>query len=285
MPRARARLLLWLFTATTGADGCATVLSSPTQVMRVETEPPGARVTVDGAGAVRGGGEIRLSRDRPHFIDVAADGYASQRILVRQTLNPRFFANFALLPLFWAGMVVDAISGAINELEPSAGVATVRLSPRDQPALTPLLGWVVRVHSAGGARPTALTEALVARLRTALEREGAEVDAPPGAEPQRERSAATHEILAGVVRFGSACESRGTLLDLRHTFTASAASAAPTASAGANGAPRPPALPPGVAVSNAITATISTPCAEADLERASEAIMAALVTRSPARAQ
>src|SRR5215470_1617819 len=112
--------------------GCATILSSDKQEVKLKAYPPDAKVVVDGHDAPSGA--IQLSREKQHYIDVTKDGFDSRRVTLKQTINPMFFVNIALLPFFWAGMLVDAMTGRMNELEPTD--VTVNLSPHDANART-----------------------------------------------------------------------------------------------------------------------------------------------------
>src|SRR5947208_3527015 len=94
-------------------QGCATMFSSDKQEVKLRAYPPDAKVTVDGHDT--GGGSIQLSREQQHYVDVSKDGYDPRRVMLRQNINPMFFVNIALLPFFWVGMLVDAMTGRMNE--------------------------------------------------------------------------------------------------------------------------------------------------------------------------
>jgi hypothetical protein len=119
--------VLLLITPVLAANGCATILSSDKQEVKLKAYPPDARVAVDGQDAQQGA--VQLSREKQHYVDVSKDGYDARRITLKQTINPMFFVNVALLPFFWVGMLVDAMTGRMNELEPTD--ITVNLSPHD----------------------------------------------------------------------------------------------------------------------------------------------------------
>jgi hypothetical protein len=125
---ALARALLALLFAIT-SSGCATLFSGEKQDVKVRAYPQDAVVTVDGRQNVSANATVPLSRSEQHFIDVQKDGFQAKRVQVKQTINPWFFANLALLPFFWVGMLVDAVSGKINELEPTD--ITVNLETAD----------------------------------------------------------------------------------------------------------------------------------------------------------
>jgi hypothetical protein len=119
------------------STACATILSPDKQEVKLHAYPPDATARLDGKQDLSGNAVVPLSRDTQHYIDFSKDGYESRRVMIKQTLNPLFFLNLALLPLFWVGMAVDAMTGHINELEPTdvtANLSAKGASP-EQPAV------------------------------------------------------------------------------------------------------------------------------------------------------
>lgn len=101
------------------STGCATMFTSEKQDIKLRAYPADATVVVDGKDSVGTNATIPLSREAQHTIDVSKDGMGSKRVMVKQGLNPWFFVNILWGPFFWAGMLVDALTGHINELEPT----------------------------------------------------------------------------------------------------------------------------------------------------------------------
>lgn len=115
----RSTFLLAIVAALTLSTGCATVFTSEKQDIKLRAYPLDAKVSIDNKETVSTNATVQLSRSEQHFIDVSKDGMAPKRVMVKQGLNPWFFVNILWGPFFWAGMLVDALTGRINELEPT----------------------------------------------------------------------------------------------------------------------------------------------------------------------
>jgi hypothetical protein len=95
------------------------MFSSDKQDIKVRAYPPDAMVVINGKDSVGTNVTVPLSREKQHTIDVSKEGMGSKRVMVKQGLNPWFFVNILWGPFFWTGMLVDALTGHINELEPT----------------------------------------------------------------------------------------------------------------------------------------------------------------------
>lgn len=115
------------------SSGCATILTSKTQDIRLRAYPEDAVVQVDGKPAVATNAVLPLTRSEPHSIEVSRDGFSAKRIAVKQGLNPWFFANILFGPFFFVGMIVDGVTGQVNELEPAE--ITVNLDAERSPSV------------------------------------------------------------------------------------------------------------------------------------------------------
>jgi hypothetical protein len=112
-------LLLPIVASLLLSTGCATIFTSEKQDIKLRAYPQDATVSIDNKETVGTNAVVPLSRDEQHFIEVSKSGMGSKRVQVKQGLNPWFFVNILWGPFFWAGMLVDAMTGRINELEPS----------------------------------------------------------------------------------------------------------------------------------------------------------------------
>ncbi|HEY0371311.1 MAG TPA: hypothetical protein VGD79_04890 [Thermoanaerobaculia bacterium] len=131
---------------------CATVQHGPVQRISVESDPPDAVVKTDHCGPgstreTRTPGAVWVSRRAERCtITVTADGYVGKRIALSRVIAPEFLENLDALqvcgpecdePAFFflggffagAGIGVDAISGALFELQPDA--VSVTLEPHE----------------------------------------------------------------------------------------------------------------------------------------------------------
>jgi PEGA domain-containing protein len=110
----------------TATGGCATMFTGSVQQMTVSSQPPGARVFIDGAYTGVTPMTLMLKTERDHTVTLQHEGY-------RDTVSPviREFNPVAVLNLFglvcW---VVDIATGAIWRFPPNAiYVALLPLGP------------------------------------------------------------------------------------------------------------------------------------------------------------
>jgi len=120
-------VVFWVSSAT----GCATIVSGTTKEITVTSNPAGARVTVDGGSTqITTPGKIILKRDSRHVLTFAMDGCEPQTVTIEKKLNGWVFGNLLIGGAF--GIVIDIVSGSVNDLKPdtahanftSAAVAT-----------------------------------------------------------------------------------------------------------------------------------------------------------------
>jgi hypothetical protein len=129
--------------------GCALAMRGRTQEVTIRASPADARITVDGK-PVRAG-PVRLERGRNHVVRVEAPGYRPGGAAINSHLTASFavgdavFAASGLL-FFYVGaivtcvpLVVDAATGAIDELEPRDVVVRLERAPPPQPPPPPAL--------------------------------------------------------------------------------------------------------------------------------------------------
>ncbi|MCC7384392.1 MAG: hypothetical protein IT384_21275 [Deltaproteobacteria bacterium] len=166
-PRVGALLLLLPSAA------CASLISGRTQALHVRGASD-ARVYVDGADAGEAGSSVRLTRGRSHALRFEIAGEASQSVEVGTEMNPWVWGNLALGPLFFVGVLVDAISGAVSSLDrreiaieaPSrgtlasrAGASALGAPPPAIAAREPDRRWVLAVMDLRASGEVAIPEA------------------------------------------------------------------------------------------------------------------------------
>jgi len=103
--------------------GCATILSGTKQEVSVSTTPPGAEVQVktNGGLTVYSGttpASCRLPRGREYLVSIKMEGYKEQELYISREFNAWFIGN--LLCGGVLGMVIDAVDGAMWNLDPDA---------------------------------------------------------------------------------------------------------------------------------------------------------------------
>ena len=88
--------------------GCATTLASDSETIRIDSEPPGETVAVDGSRYTTPA-LVTLGRDTDHHVTFPN----GQTVYVRRTFQPCFLGSILLLsPL---GVIIDLVTGAIEK--------------------------------------------------------------------------------------------------------------------------------------------------------------------------
>ena len=133
MKRTTAALALTLL-ASPAMSGCAYVLHGTRQRVRMESNPPGCRVVVDGYDAGVTPCEIELERQSAHVVAFKHAGYEDKTATVNQEFAAVTFFDVCLPPpLLWA--LLDVLTGASYDLYPTELYVT--LDPAWQPMPPP----------------------------------------------------------------------------------------------------------------------------------------------------
>ena len=123
-----AALLTFLY------SGCATMIHGDTEKIRVDSNPRGCAVVLDGNTLGVTPCTIELSRRAPgyavrygygyrrfqsaYFLTLMHDGYAPQPVTIREVPSAAPLLNCLLLPFWPVGLAIDASDGAVNDLVP-----------------------------------------------------------------------------------------------------------------------------------------------------------------------
>jgi hypothetical protein len=105
-----------LLTSALFLGGCATLIHGSSQSIRVESEPEGAQVEVDGRPVGRTPTTVDLSRDQDHRVRLHHSGYEAHTVTLQQGRS--LWASVNLLNLIVPGMLVDLSTGAFYRLDP-----------------------------------------------------------------------------------------------------------------------------------------------------------------------
>ncbi|GIV04355.1 MAG: hypothetical protein KatS3mg015_3185 [Fimbriimonadales bacterium] len=116
---------LWLLLYS----GCATIISGPTQKVRIISDPPGAVVTI-GERQVTTPATVELPRKSTYRLTFEKEGYEPAQREIYRKINSQVYWN-ALAGGMILGFIVDSTTGAVFELEPS--LIQVSLIPKDDP--------------------------------------------------------------------------------------------------------------------------------------------------------
>lgn len=97
--------------------GCATIFSGTKQEIRIDSDPRGAELFVNGQFAGYTPVSVEVARDEPTAFVLKNEGYADTRVRIRRGVNWVVLTDAALLPLFFIGApiwgtIIDIRSGA-----------------------------------------------------------------------------------------------------------------------------------------------------------------------------
>jgi hypothetical protein len=119
----RIRRALPLALALSPLFGCATILNGSHQTIHVETDPPGATVTVAGERHTTPFDVVLRRKSEALEVVIEKDGYVTKRIPLARRIAGHTWVNFLGIPVGGAaGAVVGAQSGSgYDQLSNSAG--------------------------------------------------------------------------------------------------------------------------------------------------------------------
>jgi hypothetical protein len=108
-------LLLCSLVMLTGS-GCSTIMSGSTQEIPISSTPSGAKVTADNGTSIVTPGSIVLKRKTAHTLVAEYPGYDQKQQKLEKKLNNWVWGNILIGGII--GLVIDMVSGAVNELKP-----------------------------------------------------------------------------------------------------------------------------------------------------------------------
>lgn len=111
---------------------CATIFTSSSQNISVDSNPKGATIIVNTTGGIQvfegtTPASVHLDRKNKYVVIVNLEGYREERIQIGQTLNPITIVNL----LFWPGFIVDLVTGAVWNLDPDQLFVTLQTASLD----------------------------------------------------------------------------------------------------------------------------------------------------------
>ena len=106
---------------------CATIMKREPAVIAVDSDPPRAAVSLD--GAPRGATPIALQVTRPGVVRLEREGYRPCEVALRGRLERKWVVFDVLLGV--VPLVVDAITGRWYSIEPTAVSAVLVPVPPD----------------------------------------------------------------------------------------------------------------------------------------------------------
>ncbi|HAX61503.1 MAG TPA: hypothetical protein DCX95_02945 [Elusimicrobia bacterium] len=101
-------------------SGCATITKGSQRQIMFNSEPSGAKIFDTSSGAMLGRTptSLKLSSSKDHSIKMVKDGYEPSMVNINKGMGTSYLIWDILL---WGGtgIIVDAVTGAWNDLEPS----------------------------------------------------------------------------------------------------------------------------------------------------------------------
>lgn len=101
-------------------SGCAAIIRGTHQRVRVTSEPPDARVTIDGLHKLKTPASIKLRREDDHLVVVELDGYRREEATLESEVSGTGTV-LAVLGIFVWGIfeAVSVVTGSVFEIEPN----------------------------------------------------------------------------------------------------------------------------------------------------------------------
>ncbi|MCB2212584.1 PEGA domain-containing protein [bacterium] len=108
--------------------GCATIMHGSKQKVSVTSDPSSAKieiVTIGGLTVASGNSPLQasLSKKQEYKVVVSLEGYQTEEILLTQEFDMWVIGNIICGGI--PGLIVDALSGAINQIEPDTVIVTL----------------------------------------------------------------------------------------------------------------------------------------------------------------
>jgi hypothetical protein len=94
------------------SSGCATIMTGGgSQTIHINSEPPGARVFIDGHDSGTSPIAASVDRRQPHFVRIELAGYSPYEMKMGPGLNGWIFGNILFGGVI--GIIVDCVDGAV----------------------------------------------------------------------------------------------------------------------------------------------------------------------------
>lgn len=110
------RIATLLLLLSTLLAGCATLITGTSTDLSVSTEPPDAKIEVDGRDFGETPKTITLDSDRSHTMELKLDGYETETVQIQQTTSGWMAGNILVGGII--GIIIDAASGGMYVLSP-----------------------------------------------------------------------------------------------------------------------------------------------------------------------
>ncbi|MEJ5351956.1 MAG: PEGA domain-containing protein [Melioribacteraceae bacterium] len=99
-------------------ESCATVINTTTQNIEIKTNPPNAKITIDGKKFGTTPQFVNLERGSNHVVKLELDGYDTYETQITRKISIWFWGN--AFNGFLPGMIVDMFTGSMYNLLPES---------------------------------------------------------------------------------------------------------------------------------------------------------------------
>ena len=112
----RVFLIILLISGSQVFNACNTVLNTTSQNVEIKSEPPNAKITIDGKKFGTTPQVVNVERGNNHLIKLELDGYDTYETQLTRKISTWFWFNVlnGIIP----GMVTDMFTGAMYNLLP-----------------------------------------------------------------------------------------------------------------------------------------------------------------------
>jgi hypothetical protein len=121
----RVFLILLLISVSQVFNACSTVLNTTSQNVEIKSEPPNAKITIDGKKFGTTPQVVNVERGNNNLIKLELEGYDTYETQLTRKISTWFWFNVlnGIIP----GMVTDMFTGAMYNLLPD--IVEVELQP------------------------------------------------------------------------------------------------------------------------------------------------------------
>jgi len=114
----RIKIYFLVFISILFLESCATVINTTTQNVEIKTNPPNAKITIDGKKFGTTPQSVNLERGSNHVIKLELDGYDIYETQITRKISIWFWGN--AFNGFLPGMIVDMFTGSMYNLLPDS---------------------------------------------------------------------------------------------------------------------------------------------------------------------
>lgn len=114
----RVNKYLFLIIVLLLLESCATVINTTTQNVEIKTNPPNAKITIDGKKFGTSPQLVNLERGSNHVIKLDLEGYETYETQITRKISIWFWGN--AFNGFIPGMIIDMFTGSMYNLLPES---------------------------------------------------------------------------------------------------------------------------------------------------------------------